>query len=192
VPVLRTVSGRGTFEGADALWLDRRTVVCGVGNRTNAEGFRQLREVLAAQGVAAVAAPMPKGVQHLLGLLQIVDAKLALLRHEKAPKALARLLKRRRFRVVPIPESAEVVAGQGMNVVTVSPRRIVMPADCPRLGEIYRSAGLHVAGTADVRQLRLAAGGLACAVGILSRAPRPTPSYKPAPRLAATASRDGR
>jgi N-dimethylarginine dimethylaminohydrolase len=169
VPVNRTIAGAGTFEGADALWLDARTVVCAVGARTNAEGFRQLGEALRAQGVAAVPVKLPSGVQHLLGLLQIVDARLALLRTERAPRELTRLLKRRGFRIVPVPETEETVVRQGMNVVTVAPRAVLMPDDCPDLERLYKSAGLTIAAKLDVRQLRRGAGGLACAVGILSR-----------------------
>jgi N-dimethylarginine dimethylaminohydrolase len=169
VPVVRTVAGRGTFEGADALWLDPRTVLCGIGNRTNAEGFRQLRAALAEQGVTARAVRMPGGVQHLLGLLQIVDRRLALLRTRKAPAALAALLKAKGFKIVPVPEGPEVSPGQGMNVVTVAPRRVIMAAGCPGLKRLYEKAGLRVAAEVKISQLINGAGGIACATGILSR-----------------------
>jgi N-dimethylarginine dimethylaminohydrolase len=169
VPINRTISGRGLFEGADALWLDPKTVVCGVGGRTNAEGFAQLRAALKIQGVETVSVPLPRGVQHLLGLLQIVDARLALLRTGLAPKSLVGLLAARRFSVVPVPESGETTEGQGMNVVTVAPRRIVMPGDCPALKRAYAAAGVTVAAEVEIIQLRRGAGGLACAAGILSR-----------------------
>ena len=38
IPILRTIRGNGVFEGADAMWLDRKTVLIGKGLRTNAEG----------------------------------------------------------------------------------------------------------------------------------------------------------
>ena len=169
VPINRTISGRGLFEGADALWLDPKTVLCGVGNRTNAEGFAQLRAVLKAQGVEALSTPLPRGIQHLMGILQIVDSRLALVRVEIAPKSLVRLLVRRRFAVVPVPEIEETTAMQGMNVVTVAPRTIVMPKGCPTLKRIYAAAGVTVAADVEIEQLRRGAGGLACATGILSR-----------------------
>jgi N-dimethylarginine dimethylaminohydrolase len=169
VPINRTISGAGLFEGADALWLDPRTVLCGVGNRTNREGYRQLSEVLRAQGVRTVAVELPRGVQHLLGILQIVDRDLVLLRGELAPRKLAALLKKRGFSVVPVPETGETTFGQGMNVVTAAPRTILMPAGCPELKRRYLAAGIAVAAEVDVRQILRGAGGLACATGILSR-----------------------
>jgi N-dimethylarginine dimethylaminohydrolase len=169
VPINRTVSGRGLFEGADALWLDSKTVLCGVGNRTNAEGFAQLREVLKAQGVAAVSAALPRGVQHLLGILQIVDSGLAFVRGELAPKALVGLLEKRGFSVVQVPESEETSERQGMNIVTVAPRTIVMPRGCPALKRLCAAARVTVAAEIEIGQLLRGAGGLACATGILSR-----------------------
>jgi N-dimethylarginine dimethylaminohydrolase len=169
VPIVRTISGGGLFEGADALWLDPRTVLCGVGNRTSGEGFRQLREALKAQGVKTLAVALPRGVQHLLGLLQIVDRDLALLRVEIAPRKLAALLKKRGFSFVAVPETTETALRQGMNIVTVAPRSIVMPAGCPELKRLYREAGIAVVAEVDIRQILRGAGGLACATGILSR-----------------------
>ncbi len=169
VPIVRTVSGRGHFEGADALWLDRKTVLCGVGNRTDAGGYRQLRETLKGQGVETIAVPLPRGVQHLLGMLQIVDARLAFLRVGVASPKVFQMLLRRGFSIVQVQETAEVAERQGMNIVTVSPRKIMMPADCPNLKRTFQAAGVTVAAELDVRQIRRGAGGLACATGILSR-----------------------
>ncbi|OGS38705.1 MAG: hypothetical protein A2506_02800 [Elusimicrobia bacterium RIFOXYD12_FULL_66_9] len=169
IPILRTISGRGLFEGADALWLDARTVLCGVGNRTNAEGFRQLRETLGAQGVETFAVELPRGIQHLLGILQVVDSHLALLRCELASKKIAAFLKRKAIRVVPVRETDETRQRQGMNIVTAAPRTILMPQGCPELKRQYLKAGIRVAAELDIRQLLRGAGGLACAVGILSR-----------------------
>ena len=169
VPINRTISGRGLFEGADALWLDSETVLCGVGNRTNVDGYRQLRDVLRPQGAETVAVPLPRGVQHLLGILQIVDSDCVLLRDGVAPKSLGRLLKRRGFAVVPVPETEETTGRQGMNIVTVAPRTIVMPSGCPTLKRAYADAGVTVAAEVEIGQILRGAGGLACATGILSR-----------------------
>jgi N-dimethylarginine dimethylaminohydrolase len=169
VPILKSISGRGTFEGADALWLNPKTVLCGVGNRTNAAGFRQLRGVLKKQGVKTVAVAVPRGVQHLLGMLQLVDRDLAFVRTEVAPENLKTLLARGGVRVVPVPETEETTRRQGMNLVTVAPRKVVMAKHCPVLKRLYEKAGVTVAAELEIGQFIRGAGGLACAVGILAR-----------------------
>ncbi len=168
VPLLRTIGGRGLLEGADALWLDERTVVCAVGNRTNGEGARQLQEALRPQAARVAVVPAARGVQHLLGCLQIVDRRRALVR-PAAPAALRGLLRRKGFSLAEIPDDEETVERQGFNFVVVAPRTIVMASGCPRLERLYEGLGLRIAARVKVEQLRRAAGGLACATGILSR-----------------------
>ncbi|MGE4131825.1 MAG: dimethylarginine dimethylaminohydrolase family protein [Bdellovibrionales bacterium] len=164
-----SISGRATFEGADALWLDCKTVLVGVGNRTNAEGFRQLESLLATQGIKCLKHEMPGGAQHLLGLLQIVDRHLALVRHELTSKKLISLLRNRGFQVHSVPESREVCEGLGFNFVTVAPKKIIMAAHCPELKNLYQQLGLQVLAEIEIDQLVNAAGGIACATGILDR-----------------------
>ena len=78
VPIVRSVRGQGTFEGADAMWLDARTVLVGRGLRTNAEGVRQVTATLAEMGVQAIAVDLPWGAMHLMGTLRIADRDLAI------------------------------------------------------------------------------------------------------------------
>ncbi|MBX3020564.1 MAG: hypothetical protein KF799_02710 [Bdellovibrionales bacterium] len=169
IPLRATIAGRGLFEGADALWLDPHTVLVGVGNRTNKPAFSQLKEIFASQGVQVLATLMPAGVQHLLGILQIPAPRLAVVRTDKAPKPLIQLLRRRGFVIVPVPECAEVTQLQGMNFVTVDNGKIVMAKGCPDLRGWLESAGLKVVAEAPISQLCNAAGGLACATGIVGR-----------------------
>lgn len=170
VPLLHTVCGSGTFEGADALWLRDDLVLVGVGNRTNAEGYRQVREVLVRQGVECRAVPSYQvTTQHLLGSLQIVDRDLVLVRDGIVHPEVITLLEAQQMTVVRIPENDEVCTRQAMNIVTVAPRTVFMTAGCPETKELYRCAGLTVAAELELAQLIGGAGGLACATGIIGR-----------------------
>jgi len=169
IPIRATVSGRALFEAADTLWLDTRTVLCGVGNRTNRGGYAQLKAILQSQGVHCLPVALPKGVQHLLGILQIVDGDLAVARVEKAPNSLLGHLRQCKMHVVAIGESEEVLTRQGMNFVTIRPRTIVMAKHCPKLRALYEQNGIDVAAEVEISQLCNAAGGLACATGIVAR-----------------------
>jgi len=170
VPLLHTVAGSGTFEGADALWLRDDLVLVGVGNRTNTEGYRQIGVVLARQGVECRAVPSHQvTTQHLLGSLQIVDRDLVLVRDGIVDPEVIALLEAQQVAVVRIPENDEVRTRQAMNIVTVAPRTIFMTAGCPETKELYRRAGLIVAAELELTQLIGGAGGLACATGTIGR-----------------------
>ncbi len=108
-------------------------------------------------------------LQHLLGILQIVDRDLAFVRSEKAPASLLRLLKSQGITVVPVAESIEVRMKMGFNFVTVKPRSIVMSAGCPDLKKIFKDSGIKIVAEADVSQMCNAAGGIGCVTGVLGR-----------------------
>lgn len=169
VPINKTIANTGLFEGADALWLDPKTVVFGLGPRSNRDGFLQVQEVLRLQGVEAVTVDLPVGTQHLLGILQLVDKNLALVRTQIASAPLIQLLKSKKVSIIDVEETEEVLVRQGMNVVTVRPRTVVMPVNCPDLKRLYESCGITVAAEVRISQLLNGAGGIACATGILAR-----------------------
>lgn len=169
VPILATVRGTATLEGADVLWLDSDLALVGVGNRTDAAGAGQAAAILREQGARVVEIALPRAVQHLLGLVQIVDRDLAVVRGEIAGPATKTVLRDLGLDLVEVPETPETTRCQGMNLVTVAPRTVVLPAGVPQTGAILRRAGIEVAAEADISELLKAAGGIACATGILRR-----------------------
>src|SRR5579863_3459454 len=54
IPILYTLYGEARAEGGDLLWLDHDTLAVGLGFRTNIEGLRQLRSVLAEIDVTTI------------------------------------------------------------------------------------------------------------------------------------------
>lgn len=171
IPVRKIIDGSGTFEGADALWLNKYSVIVGVGNRTNARGFRQVREELKAQGVGCVSVPAPSGTQHLLGALQFIGTNAALIRRRIVDSKLVKFLKENKIYLIDIPENKEVKEKQAMNIVVVNPREIVMGAGCPLTRRIYERNGIKIVAQLKMTQLINGAGGLACATGIIGRRP---------------------
>jgi N-dimethylarginine dimethylaminohydrolase len=169
VIVRKTIDGRGTFEGADALWVTDKLVVLGVGNRTNLEGFRQVKKELSRDGIECVRVLAPRGTLHLLGALQIVDNKLALARAGQLDLKIISLLKGQKINIISIPENTEVIKKHAMNFVTIGPGKVMMASGCPVSRRIFERAGIKIAAEAPAFQLAHAGGGLACAAGILAR-----------------------
>ncbi len=168
VPMILHPHGTATFEGADALWLDARTVLMGTGFRTNAEGVRQLRWLLAGMGITVRTVPLPPGTQHLLGVLNFVREDQAVLHGGRATASLGRLLTKCGVRTIVLPPDEELYQGLGMNFVTLAPGRIVMPDRCPGIRRRLEGEGIEVA-VLEIGEYLKAAGGLACLTGILSR-----------------------
>ncbi|MDD4973260.1 MAG: arginine deiminase family protein [Bacteriovorax sp.] len=162
------VGSPSTFEGADLLWLTSKELLLGLNNRTNKSALNELQQLLPDIKIHAI--PLPKNIQHLLGLIQIIAPQKALIRSQIAPKVLLQILEARKFKLIDIPEIDEVTKLQGMNIVTISPNQIIMPNDCPELQTIYQDNKIKVIKTFKVSELRKAAGGIACATGILKRA----------------------
>jgi len=171
IPIIRTISGTGTFEGANALWARDDLVLIGVGNRTNEEGFRQVKHCLEIQGVKCVKIYLPSQIQHLLGVLQIVDHDLAVIRGRLLSPKIKDYLQGLGFKLLELDETDSVRWRQAMNFVTISPRRIVMVAGNPVIKHIYEDNGIEIAAEVEVSQLLKGAGGIGCATGILNRDP---------------------
>lgn len=168
VPLLATPRGHATFEGADALWLDPRTVLVGVGRRTNEAGFACVARVLADQGVSAHAVEVPRTSQHLLGALILVDRGLALtLRPTDSIRAA---LARHGWRAVELPVDDETGPGRALNLVTLGPGRVLLPAGRPRTTAALQALGL-TCDAVEVGEYIKAAGALGCLTGVLHRAP---------------------
>jgi N-dimethylarginine dimethylaminohydrolase len=168
VPVERTVTGTATFEGADALWLDRQTVVVGIGFRTNQAGARVVGSALREYDVATVEVPVGTGVQHLQGSVAFLDHRVAAVRTSAASEELRQVLRDRDYRLIELASDDELLTARGMNLVALAPGRVLMPVGAPRIREQFEAAGVrtHVV---EVGEYVKAAGALGCLTGILRR-----------------------
>lgn len=168
VPMVRSISGAGTFEGADAIWIDRQTVLIGRGLRTNAVGVDQLRIVLAEMGVQAIDVDLPFGSMHLMGMLRLVDRDLATAWPTRLAVAAVEALRARGIQVAFLPDPDEAHNCSAHNYVALGPREILMAADVPNTQRFYENLGI-TCHTVDISELRKAAGAIGCLSGIVQR-----------------------
>jgi len=75
VPVAARLSGTARADGGDLIWLDEHTMLAGRSYRTNAEGLRQLAQILAAEGarLESVDLPHDRGPGHVLHLMSLIS-----------------------------------------------------------------------------------------------------------------------
>jgi N-dimethylarginine dimethylaminohydrolase len=147
LPVLGEIKPPGLLEGGDVVWLDPRTVAIGRGYRTNAEGIRQLHDLLgdAVDTVIAVALPHWRGpgdVFHLMSIISPIDRDLAVVYSPLMSVGFRERLIDRGVTLVEVPH--EEFETMGANVLAIAPRRCVMLVGNPRTRQALERHGVEV------------------------------------------------
>lgn len=168
VPIVKSIRGNGTFEGADAMWLRPDVVIVGRGLRTNNEGAAQLTGIFNEMGAEVVQVDLPFGSMHLMGMLRIADKDLGLAYPYRLVHRGVEAMKTCGYEVAFVPDTEELVNGSAFNFVCLGPREILMPAGNPKTQSFYESLGIKCH-SVDVRELRKAAGAMGCMTGIVER-----------------------
>jgi dimethylargininase len=123
VPVVGALGEPAFAEGGDLCWLDRETLLAGVGYRTTATGVEALRDLLPAVRVVAFDLPHlagPAACTHLLSFVSILDEDLAVASLPHLPIRLVELLRDRGVRIVEVP--SDEFDSMGPNVLALGPR----------------------------------------------------------------------
>ena len=147
VPIRGAITGEGKLEGGDLVWLDERTIVVGRGYRTNGEGIRQLKELLADEFDDFVVVPLPHwhgpiDVFHLMSMLSPIDHDLALVYSRLLPVPFREWLLSRGIRLLEVPDSE--FASMACNVLAVAPRKCIMLAGNPETKALLEREGVQV------------------------------------------------
>lgn len=163
-PYAGSIAPPGLLEGGDLVWIDRHTLLAGVGYRTNGEGVRQLQE-LAGSDVEIVAFDLPhyrgrNDVFHLMSVLSPVDRDLAVVYLPLMPARLVQFLKQRGIGFVEVPDAE--FPTMGCNVLALGPRHAMMVAGNSETERRMRDAGVTVEVIAGDEICRKGEGGPTC------------------------------
>ncbi|MBE3125699.1 MAG: hypothetical protein IMZ57_08570 [Acidobacteria bacterium] len=164
-PVIGTIREPGTLEGGDVVWLDERTAAVGHGYRTNAEGIRQFREIVAGDGCEVIEAPLPHwdgpgDVLHLMSMLSPVAERTLLVYSRLLPVPFRKRLLEMGFELLEVPD--EEYATMATNVLAVAPGKCVALAGNPLTAEVLNKAGIDVWTYEGDEISRKGAGGPTC------------------------------
>jgi N-dimethylarginine dimethylaminohydrolase len=129
VPILGRIESPGSVEGGDVAWLDQHTLAIGRTYRTNADGIRQMRALLAPSGVDVLEVQLPhyKGpsdVFHLMSIFSPVAKDLAVVYSPLMPIIFREELIKRGFQLVEVPDPE--FESMGCNVLAIGPRQCIM------------------------------------------------------------------
>jgi N-dimethylarginine dimethylaminohydrolase len=168
VPIVKSVRGNGTFEGADLMWLRPDVAIVGRGLRTNNEGASQVTAIIEEMGADVVQVDLPYGSMHLMGMLRIADKDLGLAFPNRLVHRGVEALKHCGYEVAFVPDTDELINGSAFNFVCLGPREIMMPSGNPKTQSFYESLDIKCH-PVDVGELRKAAGAMGCLTGIVER-----------------------
>ena len=109
VPILGQIEAPGTLEGGDVVWIDERTIAIGEGYRSNAEGIRQIKELLGDLVDEVISVPLPHWTGpadclHLMSNVSPIDHDLYLVYSRLLPVPFREYLLGRNIELIEVPD----------------------------------------------------------------------------------------
>jgi dimethylargininase len=169
LPVAALLDEPAFAEGGDLLRLDERTLLVGLGYRTNQAGADALAEMT---GLELVAFDLPhwhgeSEVMHLLSLLSPLADDLVVAYKPLLPVRLAQLLAELAIEIVEVPE--DEFESMGANVLALAPRVALVVDGNPNTRRRLEQAGVEVL-VYEGKELSKGDGGPTCLTCPLLRA----------------------
>ena len=127
------------------LWLDQRTLLVGLGFRTNTIAVNQLREALPEVEVIAFDMPIDQGQAaclHIMSFISLLDHDLAVVHLPLMPVRMYQLLQTRNVQMVEVPSNEYPT--MATNVLAVAPRQCIMLQGNPVTKSRLEAAGCTV------------------------------------------------
>ncbi|KAA9319978.1 dimethylarginine dimethylaminohydrolase family protein [Lactobacillus jensenii] len=149
----------GCFEGGDFWMIDEHTLAFGLVDRTDQAGVDNLREQLQKFGYTVVGVPVAPEHLHLDMCFNIVAPKVCLATKSVLPFWFLRMLERRGFNIIDVPE--ELIAKHGCNVQALGKNKVLGIANNVSVNEKLEAAGVEVI-KLPLEQILKAGGGPHC------------------------------
>lgn len=169
VPIIRTVCGDATFEGAMVMWVDRHTAILASGVRTNRRGYDMVKAELERMGVTEILhMQVPYGHAHIDGNLNFASQDIAMIHASQVPYDVCEALKKKGVKLLECPSQTEAKEGFAINFVAIKPGQIVMPAGNPRSQEVLEKNGIKVI-PVEFDEVMKGFGAIHCCTAFLKR-----------------------
>lgn len=168
IPILRTLTGNATFEGADLMWLNENTAMIGKGHRTNQSAIDQISSTLGEIGCNTITVDLPFGTMHFMGMLRIADKDLAICWPRRTPLATVTALQDLGYQVVFPDCEDDAQSYRAMNFVTLGPRKILSVSGLDRFEPFFDNLGIENI-KVDTAEISKAAGNVGCLTSVLAR-----------------------
>jgi len=169
VPILKTIHGDGIFEGANAMWIDRKSVILSLSSRANKEGYMQMEEALKHIGVnEIITMQIPYGHAHIDGLLNFASNDTVMIHASQVPYAVVNILKKKGFKILETPSQTETKYKYATNFVATEPGKVVTSVGSPKAVELLEKNRIEVT-VLDLSELNKGRGSVHCMTAFLKR-----------------------
>ncbi len=169
VPIIRTICGDATFEGAMVMWVDRKTAILACGVRTNRSGYDMVEAELRRMGVTEILQmQVPYGHAHIDGNLNFASHDVAMIHASQVPYDVCDALKKKGVKLLECPSQTEAKESFAINFVAIEPGKIVMPAGNPRSQELLEKNGIEVI-PVEFDEVMKGFGAIHCCTAFLKR-----------------------
>jgi N-dimethylarginine dimethylaminohydrolase len=147
ISMLGEIKPPGASEAGDMIWLDAKTLLIGLGYRTNSAGIAQMRALLAPKGVEVISATLPYGpgpsaCLHLMSLISLLDEQTAVVDLPWLAVETVELLKSRGYRLVEIDYSERDTLA--CNVLSLGEKRLLALEENQKTNQKLGQAGFDV------------------------------------------------
>lgn len=156
----------GYFEGGDFAFIDEKTLVIGVIDRTNLTGVDEIRKQLEPYGYKVYAVKANPDYLHLDMCFNLVAPKLAIAYEAGLPDDFLDLLKEKGIKVISGTE--EMIFKHGYNVEALGDNRVISLRQNAFINDALRKEGMEVI-EVDISELLKAGGGVHCMTFPLER-----------------------
>ena len=169
IPIVKTISADGIFEGANAMWVDRHTVILSLSVRANQSGYNQMVDAHKLQGVTDfITMQIPYGHAHVDGLMNFVREDLVLVHAMQVPYVVVDALKKKGIQILETNSMTEAKYGYSTNFVAIEPGHVVTSNKSPKTVELLEKHGVKV-DVLDLSELNKGRGSVHCMTSFLKR-----------------------
>ncbi len=165
IPILGKVS-MGFFEGGDAHYIDSETMVCGVGGRSDTEGFEEAQRILKGLGINLIAVEIPEPFYHLDCVFVRVAERLCLAHTPALPDFFLKILKGKKVEIIEV--SAEECMELKCNGVAIDEKTFLSFKENQRVNSELEALGFEVL-KPELNILTRGGGGPRCSCFPLER-----------------------
>lgn len=158
VPMVAEIKN-GLFEGGDFMFLNEHTIALGMADRTNEEGYLEMKQQVEPLGYEIIPVPLKREYLHLDMCFNLVDAHLAVAYKEGMPEEFLKRIEEMEIEIISVPE--EAIFAHGCNLQALGNKRVMSLKQNQRVNEQLAKKGMNVI-ELDITEILKAGGGPHC------------------------------